>query len=151
MVTVRRRIQENAAAANRLKAQKIKEQLKEAGASKELFPHKMGISHRRSDAFDAADATADLFAQHMQMDGGSDRRSSLASRISSKQDSEVGGFNIRGVAKASSVHQFAIKGTAPESNVKELFPSRGNAGKELFSERLEGRGLRRQKAEDLFH
>jgi hypothetical protein len=43
----------------------IKAQLKEAGSSKELFPHKLGVSHRRSGAFDAADATAALFSQQM--------------------------------------------------------------------------------------
>jgi len=37
--------------------------------------------------------------------------------------------------------------------VKELFPDKfsGNTGKELFAEKLEGRGRRRQKAEDLFY
>jgi hypothetical protein len=51
----------------------------------------------------------------------------------------------------------SIKGTGP--TVKELFPEKfrggsgsvGNSGKELFAEKLEGRGRRRQKAEDLFH
>jgi hypothetical protein len=43
-----------------------------------------------------------------------------------------------------------IKGSA---GVKELFPGKaGNVGKELFSEKLEGRGgNRRRKAEDLFY
>ena len=41
----------------------------------------------------------------------------------------------------------AIKGTGGPT-AKELFPEKfGNAGKELF----EGRGKRRQRAEDLFH
>lgn len=44
----------------------------------------------------------------------------------------------------------AIKGTAP--TVKELFPERfGNSGKELFAEKIDGRGRRRQRAEDSFH
>lgn len=44
----------------------------------------------------------------------------------------------------------AIKGTGP--TVKELFPDKfGNSGKELFAEKLEGRGRRRQKAEDMFY
>lgn len=44
----------------------------------------------------------------------------------------------------------AIKGTGP--TVKELFPEKfGNAGKELFAEKLEGRGRRRQRAEDMFY
>lgn len=50
-----------------------------------------------------------------------------------------------------------IKGTA--KSVKELFPNKfnddsstmsSNAGKELFADRAEGRGRRRQRAEDLF-
>lgn len=44
----------------------------------------------------------------------------------------------------------AIKGTG--TTVKELFPEKfGNAGKELFAEKIEGRGRRRQKAEDSFY
>jgi hypothetical protein len=44
----------------------------------------------------------------------------------------------------------SIKGTG--GNVKELFPDKfGNAGKELFGDKLDGRGRRRQKAEDLFY
>jgi hypothetical protein len=44
----------------------------------------------------------------------------------------------------------AIKGTG--ATVKELFPEKfGNSGKELFAGKLEGRGRRRQKAEDMFH
>ncbi len=44
----------------------------------------------------------------------------------------------------------AIKGTGP--TVKELFPEKfGNGSKELFAEKLDGRGRRRQRAEDLFH
>ena len=45
----------------------------------------------------------------------------------------------------------AIKGRAAKS-VKELFPGKfgENASKELFSDRLVGRGGPRRKAEDLF-
>lgn len=149
-----------AASANRLRAQTIKAQLREARSTKELFPMKASTSHRRSDAFDAADETADLFANKMAvplMDGSGDVHPrdvrSLASRIStngSENDSSV--FNIKGAAKASSSTSqgFNIKGAA---RVKELFPATlgDNAGKELFSGRLEGRGQRRQKAEDLFY
>jgi hypothetical protein len=66
---------------------------------------------------------------------------------------EDGSFNIRGVAKQrGSGGGFAIKGAA-SANVRELFPDKfdDNAGKELFAEKLEGRGRRRQRAEDLFH
>jgi hypothetical protein len=154
---VGKRRRDNAASKNRESAQTIKARLRETASPKELFPHKIGVSHHRSDAFDAADTTADLFAKQMSvpfMDGSSDRHptnDSLASRISRRPDSELGRLNIRGVAKASATQDFTIKGIAPNPGVKELFPSRGNAGKELFAERLEGRGLRRQKAEDLFY
>lgn len=44
----------------------------------------------------------------------------------------------------------AIKGTGP--TVKELFPEKfGNASKELFAEKIEGRSRRRQRAEDSFY
>jgi len=44
----------------------------------------------------------------------------------------------------------SIKGTG--ATVKELFPDRfnPNSGKELFAEKLKGRGQKRQKAEDMF-
>jgi hypothetical protein len=157
-----RKRQEIAVAANRQKAQLIKARLREASATKELFPQKTAAVHRRSGAFDAADETADLFASRMAvpfMDGGADERlqsgGSLASRITSRNaDIEPSGFNIRGAAKSSinEPQSFSIKGAALTPRVKELFPSTfgDNAGKELFSDRLEGRGGRRQKAEDLF-
>ncbi|PQE30649.1 nucleotide-binding alpha-beta plait protein [Rutstroemia sp. NJR-2017a WRK4] len=166
------RRRDGAAVENRQSAQAIKTRLREESATKELFPHKMGTSHRGSKAFDAADETADLFAHKMHvplLDGSSDVRpqslasritgNSLASRMTSGSESPKSqGFNIRGTAKtapAPAVQGFSIKGMASDSPaVKELFPSRvagGNAGKELFAGRLEGRGGRRQKAEDLFH
>lgn len=141
------RRRDNAGFENRRSAQMIKARLQEAASAKELFPHMTGINHRRSDAFDAADSTADLFAKQMPvpfMDGSSDERPAGA------RNSEIGRLNIRGVAKASAVHDFAIKGMAPGSSVKELFPAHTNVGKELFADRLEGRVQRRQKAEDLF-
>ncbi|TVY85546.1 Uncharacterized protein LSUE1_G000075 [Lachnellula suecica] len=156
----RRRRPDTAASANRLKAQKIKAHLKELGAAKELFPQKAGVNHRRSGAFDAADETADLFANKMPVpftDGSGDFRQestdSLASKLSRKNWDQETGFSIRGAAKTSQVQGFSIKGAASGGQVKELFPSHfgENSGKELFSERLEGRGRRRQKAEDLFY
>jgi hypothetical protein len=153
----RSRRRDMAASTNRQKAQLLRAQLRDTASSKELFPEKT-INHRRSDAFDAADATADLFTRQMPVpfvDGSSDSRAELglplASRISSKSDIDSGRLNIRGVAKASAVRDFAIKGSAADSGIKELFPSNGNFGKELFSDRLDGRGRRRQKAEDLFY
>ena len=140
----------------------IKTRLKEACSAKELFPQKT-TSHRRSGAFDAADETvADLFANKMAVpfvDGSGDapmETPSLASRITGKSyGNDPAGFSIRGAAKVIPASIFSIKGAAASSGprVKELFPSTlgGNAGKELFSERLDGRGARRQKASDLFY
>ncbi|KAF8848743.1 hypothetical protein BDZ45DRAFT_753492 [Acephala macrosclerotiorum] len=157
----RMRRQDAAARENRQKAQSIKARLREAQNTKELFPQKTSISHRRSGAFDAADETADLFANRMPVpftDGSSDSRPkkgvSLASRITRRDSDNDIGFSIRGAAKALPVQGFSIKGAASGgARVKELFPSTfgDNAGKELFSEALEGRGRRRQKAEDLFY
>jgi hypothetical protein len=134
-------------AENRRKAQLIKAHMREGSASKELFPEKTGTTHHRSGAFNVADDPTDLFADKMAvpfMDRGED-----------ENPRNGGGFNIRGTAKAIAPQpqSFNIKGAALGPRVKELFPSKfgDNAGKELFSERLEGRGGRRQKAEDLFY
>ncbi|KMU78168.1 hypothetical protein CISG_07007 [Coccidioides immitis RMSCC 3703] len=140
---------------------------------KELFPNKTSISnHRRSDAFDAADETADLFAKRISIplvDGAHDNGREADNR--SKDNSNVElfpggvpqtgrglrirgtsddpGFSIRGSA-ASLNNTISIKGTA---SVRELFPSRytGNEGKELFSDKLDGRGGKRRRAEDMFY
>lgn len=152
--------------ANRLKAQMIKARLKETESTpKELFPQKASVVHRRSDAFDAADATADLFANKMAvpfLDGSSDfsakKGRDLISRIAAPDEGtklNSQGFNIRGVAKQQSTMEFSIKGKAMVSGTggKELFPGKSgqNSGKELFSDKLEGRGNRRQRAEDMFY
>lgn len=121
---------------------------------KELFPMKSGTStHRRSDAFDAADETADLFATGMSVpfvDGASECRPkrSLADRISARPKNTSGrlkntdsdamkeassaadadeGFNIRGVSKQQD-SGFSIRGlaadTSPAGAVIELFPGK---------------------------
>lgn len=137
-----------------------------ANRKKELFPLKAGTSvHRRSDAFDAADETADLFANGMTVpfvDGASDHPSNHGRLNPSDpdpiaedlEDLERGGFSIRGAAKKADIG-FSIRGTAtgasPGNAVKELFPVKaGNAGKELFAERLQGRGGTRNRA-DMFY
>ncbi|PGH35036.1 hypothetical protein GX50_02170 [[Emmonsia] crescens] len=130
---------------------------------KELFPKKTAASnHRRSDAFDAADETADLFSKHMPvpfMDGASGGEAS--GRSADQVDlfpekrgnngihirgavSEDQGVSIRGASQGIS-----IKGAA---SVRELFPSKysSNEGKELFSDKLQGRGGQRRRAEDMF-
>ena len=118
---------------------------------RELFPSKASnTSHRRTDAFDAADETADLFAgkfavpftdgasDHMRSSGAlSDRITSSKNRkgiTSSRMDVEDQGVSIRG----ASSQDISIKGMA---KMKELFPDKlgGNAGKELFGSRLTGR------------
>lgn len=151
--------------ANRLKAQLLKANLqRESISTKELFPEKRTTSNRRATAFDPADEAADLFANRMPVpfyDGSSDVRPkpdlisrvakpSLEDRISSPLFSN--GLSIKGSAKPNLTTGISIKGTAPPSAI-ELFPGRmsTNAGKELFRDKLEGRGGRRQKAEDLFH
>jgi Nuclear cap-binding protein subunit 3 len=157
--------------ANRLHAQTIKARLsKMESKPKELFPQKLSTSHHHSSAPDAADTAADLFASRMTVpfvDGSSDASSGtrdLTSRIN-RQTSEncvsapnAGdhiGYSIRGIAKQQQATEISIKGiaTTPTASVKELFPNKLglNSGKELFSEKLEGRGRRRQRAEDMFY
>lgn len=134
---------------NRRKAQLLKATLQakhpRPANNKELFPHK--ATHRRSDAFDAADETADLFANRMPVpftDGGSDEYENR------KRGSN--GFSIRGAARQQSSGGFSIKGAAKSEAPKELFPTRsrgGNAGKELLGGSLESR-ITRRRAEDMF-
>lgn len=129
-----------------------------AGLKKELFPQKTNaISHRRSDAFDAADETADLFASGLSVSlkDGSQNYGRLKSRdIVSAADTQGNGHDgliIRGVSEQKG---FSIRGGASAAGtIKELFPGKaiGNGGKELFAEKLEGRGGRRKRAEDMFH
>ncbi|OCL07234.1 hypothetical protein AOQ84DRAFT_365130 [Glonium stellatum] len=144
---------------------------------KELFPHKTSISnHRRTDAFDAAAETADLFATGMaapfKNGPGEPRSRDLADRISKKSSSygrlnawpdspaideqavEPDEITVRGSAQAEQVPGFSIRGAAQtaESTAKELFPLKAGAnfGKELFAEKIKGRGGPRRKAEDMF-
>ena len=132
---------------------------------RELFPDKVKPNkHSRSDAFDAADATADLFASGISVpftDGFSSRKSSIHGLRSSYSRSWVDGgdvevgLSIRGASKKQN-QGFLIRGGAGVNaigTIKELFPGKaaGNAGKELFAEKVEGRGGRRNRAEDMFY
>lgn len=145
-----------AAAANRQKAQLLKAKLRDNDRSKELFPDKVGSPsrHRRSDAFDAADGTADLFSSRITIASESGVSRPLASRVTSRNPTMNGAssFSIRGAARPSQAQSFSIKGAA-NGDSKELFPEilngGGNAGKELFS-RTESRNRKRQTAGDLF-
>ncbi|QMW38202.1 hypothetical protein COH20_003512 [Aspergillus flavus] len=124
---------------------------------KELFPSKHS-NHRRSDAIDAADETADLFSKRISVplvDGSRDQRRNK--NVELFPDSEEKGVNIRGAAGPD--QGFSIRGAANGlsikgrgASVRELFPSKykSNAGKELFSEKIEGRGGPRRRAEDMF-
>ena len=146
--------------------------------TKELFPNKsITISHRRSDAFDAADETADLFASRLSVPFAERENSSNASKKTTTaptssfgrlrnsdlepdpealQNLEDGGISIRGVSK-NQAQGFSIRGAADGNArnglAKELFPGKalGNAGKELFVEKIHGRGGRRNRAEDMFY
>lgn len=153
-----------------------------ANLKRELFPNKTSISnHRRSDAFDAADETADIFASSLDLGipakaEVSESRNDLIGDLAKNHASTYGrlkssdlelesltvevqedvGLNIRGASKLQD-SGFLIRGSASDGNcigtARELFPGRtaGNAGKELFAERLEGRGGKRNRAEDMFY
>lgn len=112
---------------------------------KDLFPTKP-TNHRRSDAFDAADETADLLGRRISVplvDGSTEH--GKRNRNARGAATEDQGFAIRGAANGMS-----IKGRG--ASVRELFPSKynNNADKDLFSDTLEGRGGRRRRAEDMF-
>ncbi|KAK8180391.1 hypothetical protein HDK77DRAFT_486794 [Phyllosticta capitalensis] len=135
--------------------------------SRELFPNKTAHSnHRRQDAFDAADATEDAFVRN-QPRSLADRISannprSLEDRINNplpgsnsngrgRNHGQSEGFAVKGASEQAS--GFHIRGAAAEPvNVKELFPlkSGSNAGKELFGDKIKGRGAARRRAEDMF-
>ncbi|KAK2747504.1 hypothetical protein FQN57_001996 [Myotisia sp. PD_48] len=131
---------------------------------KELFQTKSSsnanASHRRSDAFDAADETMELFAKRMSVPfvDGADSSANPSVELFPESTKATDGFNIRGSSVASqgisirggASNGLSIKGAA---SVRELFPSKysGNQGKELFSDKLEGRGGSRRKAEDMFY
>ncbi|KAL4938096.1 hypothetical protein BDV06DRAFT_232107 [Aspergillus oleicola] len=144
---------------------------------KELFPSKVS-NHRRSDAIDAADETADLFSRRISIplvDGAHDTNTSSTRNRnvelfpdSNSNSNSRGSVNIRGSASSRGDQGFAIRGAAETGNgisikgrggasVRELFPSKygntaggNNAGKELFSDKIEGRGGPRRRAEDMF-
>ncbi|KAK0735595.1 hypothetical protein B0T21DRAFT_384409 [Apiosordaria backusii] len=110
-------------------------------AKKELFPNKAGLAVGGKAQMDQVSASSTILAS-----------ASLADRVTARPTAPgAEGLNIRGMAnKQGSGQGIAIKGTG--AKVRELFPDKfGNAGKELFAEKLEGRNRRRQKAEDSFY
>jgi hypothetical protein len=131
--------------ANRLQAASIRKSLQESrDKPRELFPGKASSGNRLSNDADARDSTADLFA----------RTVGLEERISKADGPQSEGFAIKGAAIKTNGSGISIKGVAssPATGVKELFPRKfgSNSGKELFAEKLEGRGGRRRRAEDMF-
>lgn len=163
---------DNGGGANRRKAQMIKARLRDSATTTplELFPQKAGANRKRTDLFDVADSTADLFADKMRIpamdntDDSSTKKRDLMSRITKVGDPvPTGGrenatsgqsvFKIRGTASQPRSEGFSIKGlAASRQGAKELFLTKpaANAGKELFADRLDGRGGRRQKAAEMF-
>ncbi|AEO56143.1 hypothetical protein MYCTH_2300713 [Thermothelomyces thermophilus ATCC 42464] len=138
-----------AAMRSRERGRSIKERLSRDNSTKELFPSKE--INRKKELFPSK-VNSSGGGGTAQMDKVNDTTvlttASLADRITAPS---AGGFSIRGMANKRSDDQgIAIKGTGP--TVRELFPEKfgTNAGKELFAEKLEGRGKRRQKAEDMF-
>ena len=144
-----------------------------AGLKKELFPRKISsISHhRRSDAFDSADETADLFANALSVPfSGMEKSGSALTGRATKGSTAISYGRLRFLdpepratdhrsmhIRGATIQQetgFLICGGAAAGTIKELFPGKtiGNGGKELFAENLRGRGVgvRRNKAEDMF-
>ncbi|KXH30337.1 hypothetical protein CSAL01_00535 [Colletotrichum salicis] len=126
---------------NRERASGIRDRLAEDNNSRELFPTKgssMGKTHMDR-VMDGADEATRIMQQKMSVSNDRVGKKDLFDRDRANTTGSGAGFSIKGAAGA---------------NVKELFPSRfgggGNTGKELFADKLEGRGRRRQKAEDLF-
>ncbi len=168
-------------ASDKLQAQKQADRAAAATKlKKELFPNRTDRSnHRRSDAFDArakADAANEdelsrRMRGRMDISGGNHENGnvnagkelfspSTSNPGAAPRGNEHSGLNIKGTAGLSikGGAGMSIKGAATATtNVRELFPDKfvkggsGNEGKELFSDKIRGRGtLRRNKAEDLF-
>ncbi|KAJ5483948.1 hypothetical protein N7539_005744 [Penicillium diatomitis] len=134
--------------------------------SRELFPNKTSSSylkkdlapgkpsnHRRSDAFDAADETPDLLGRRISVpstESQSDKKRRNVELFPGSGSGRVDREVDQGSALRNAGSGISIKGRG--ASVRELFPNKyqENTGKELFSGKLEGRGGRRQRAEDLF-
>ncbi|TLS25936.1 hypothetical protein PpBr36_07372 [Pyricularia pennisetigena] len=112
---------------------------------KELFPNKL--------------TSGGKVAQMDQVDKVDSVSKRLSDRITTRPQPVTGGttgsgdtLNIRGISRSQGGDAgtgISIKGRA---TAKELFPEKlGNAGKELFADKLEGRGRPRRKAEDSFY
>lgn len=143
------------------------------GRKKELFPSKVAASASLSVATASAhmddEALASRTATVLPVTADEEvaeleRQEQQSRQLQQQRRAEADkaqGFSIRGLAadrEQDSQKGFTIKGAA--ASARELFPNRfgdaaaggsaGNAGRELFAGRLEGRGRPRRKAEDLF-
>lgn len=132
---------------NRETARSLKERItKPSNRTKELFPGKT------KELFPGK--TKELFPSKVAGGGKAQMDQVPEEMLADRITDPSNGISIKGLARQTKSQQqgLSIKG----NSVKELFPSRvgsnSNAGKELFADRLEGRGpRRRQRAEDLFH
>lgn len=122
---------------NRRAASGLRERLGADNKSKELFPAKpVSTAGGHMDRLDATAETTRLLESNL-----------------SVHNERGDPFTIKGAADRKGRQTgFAIKGAA-NAKVTELFPAKfgQNTGKELFSDRLEGRSRQRKKAEDLFY
>lgn len=120
---------------------------------KELFPSKVS-NHRRTDAIDAADETLSSRITAPSVTGSYDK-GHRNRNVELFPESSGRGVSIRGAAQGEGL---SVRGAANGMSIKgkgvrELFPSTygSNSGKELFSNKLEGRGGPRRRAEDMFN
>lgn len=119
---------------------------------KDLFPSKVS-NHRRTDAIDAADETLSSRISAPSVTGSYDQDHENKN-VELFPESSGHGVNIRGAAQGEGL---SVRGAANGMSIKgkgvrELLPSTygSNSGKELFSNKLEGRGGPRRRAEDMF-
>ncbi|KAK4191669.1 hypothetical protein QBC35DRAFT_448228 [Podospora australis] len=146
----------SAALRSREKGRSLREQLSRDTRSKELFPEK--ANGTKKELFPTKVSSTGSRAQMDQVTTDATVLSSakLADRITTKPTattSSAGGISIRGMANRKGSDQgISIKGMGGPPTVKELFPEKfGNSGKELFAEKIAGRGQRRQRAADSFY
>lgn len=157
-----------AASRNRDKARAIKDRLSTAPGnnSRDLFGDQATMGMAQMDLLGTSALSSRLSDRITRPSNG---RGAAVATGGEGEDEDVGNggnggsstFNIRGMAAQQTGQGpgLSIKGAA---TARELFPDRfgsadsgsgggRNAGKEVFSDRLENRVRRRQRAEDLFH
>lgn len=129
---------------NRTAATDLKHRMSRENRSKELFPVRAtGGSESIFDKSTEVEETTKMMSAEMSI-----RDDEGVSGSGAPEDS----ISIRGIASRTGREGgFSIKGAAG-AKVTELFPGKfgGNQSKELFLDKLEGRGRPRRRAEDLF-